>query len=161
MLHKSLHISTTGLVSLQSLDLGYNNISSIDLDAFKYLKNLQTLILRRNSLTTIGAWTEPLLNLKILDISQNLVVQLSETVDLNSVEKLNLADNMLVDITSDNINKMSQVTQLDLSYNKLSRFPSLSSKVVELFMSGNMIKTLDQSSLQGLSSIQVRSQQFI
>ena len=161
MLHKSLHISTTGLVSLQSLDLGYNNISSIDLDAFKYLKNLQTLILRRNSLTTIGAWTEPLLNLKILDISQNLVVQLSETVHLNSVEKLNLADNMLVDITSDNINKMSQVTQLDLSYNKLSRFPSLSSKVVELFMSGNMIKTLDQSSLQGLSSIQVRSQQFL
>ena len=160
MLHKSLHISTTGLVSLQSLDLGYNNISSIDLDAFKYLKNLQTLILRRNSLTTIGAWTEPLLNLKILDISQNLVVQLSETVHLNSVEKLNLADNMLVDITSDNINKMSQVTQLDLSYNKLSRFPSLSAKVVELFMSGNMIKTLDQSSLQGLSSIQVRSQQF-
>ena len=103
----------------------------------------------------LGQWTAPLLNLKILDISQNLLVQLSETVNLHQVVELNLADNMLVDISSDNVDKMSSVSKLDLSYNKLSKFPRDAERLRELHMSGNMIKTLDQSSLHGLSSLQV------
>ena len=137
------------------MDLGFNNISTIEKEAFKYLKNLEFISLRRNSLTMLGQWTAPLLNLKILDISQNLLVQLSETVNLHQVVELNLADNMLVDISSDNVDKMSSVSKLDLSYNKLSKFPRDASRLRELHMSGNMIKTLDQSSLHGLSSLQV------
>ena len=54
--------------------------------AFKYLKNLEVITLRRNSLTVLSDWTQPLLNLKTLDISQNLLVQLTSTVSLHNVE---------------------------------------------------------------------------
>ena len=75
-----------GLVNLKQLDLGFNNISEIEKDAFKYLKNLEVITLRRNSLTVLSDWTRPLLNLKTLDISQNLLVQLTSTVSLHNVE---------------------------------------------------------------------------
>ena len=75
-----------GLVNLKQLDLGFNNISEIEKDAFKYLKNLEVITLRRNRLTVLSDWTRPLLNLKTLDISQNLLVQLASTVSLHNIE---------------------------------------------------------------------------
>lgn len=151
----------SGLVNLQYLDLSFNNISQVDEDAFKYLRSLEHLSLGRNSLTVLGDWTRPLLSLKILDVSQNLLVQLSSSLKLNNVEILNLSDNMLVDIIDDDdvdVGGVVGVTHLDLSYNKLTRVPlgMLTTTLTELNLSGNMIKYLDQSSLQGLSDIKVR-----
>jgi len=143
----------TGLVNLQKLDLSYNVISEIDNEAFKYLHNLQVLILRKNSLSIFGDWSAPLFNLRFLDISQNLVVRLSETILFNNLEDLNLSDNMIVDI-SDAAFTIPSLSILDVSYNKLTKFPSVPN-LRELIMSGNMIKSLDQNSLQGLPSLQV------
>ena len=69
---------------------------------------------------------------------------------------MNLSDNMLVDITMENVDQMSRVKRLDLSYNKLSRIPPTMSRLTELSLSGNMIKNLDQSSFQGQTSLQVK-----
>jgi len=143
----------TGLVNLQKLDLSYNVIAEIDSEAFKYLHNLQVLILRKNSLSIFCDWSTPLFNLRMLDISQNLVVQLSETILLNNLEELNLSDNMIVNI-SDAVFTIPSLSSLDLSYNKLTKFPSVPN-LHELIMSGNMIKSLDQNSLTGLPSLQV------
>jgi len=142
----------TGLVKLQKLDLSYNLISEIDNEAFKYLQNLQVLILRKNSLSIFGDWSAPLFNLRFLDVSQNLVVRLSETILFNNLEDLNLSDNMIVDI-SDAAFRIPSLSILDVSYNKLTKFPSVPN-LRELIMSGNMIKNLHQNSLQGLPSLQ-------
>jgi len=128
-------------------------ISEIEKEAFRYLQNLKVLILRKNTLSVISDWSSPLLHLKFLDISQNLVVRLSETILFNSLEELNLSDNMIVDI-SDAVFTIPSLSILDVSYNKLSEFPSIPN-LRELIMSGNMIKSLDQNSLQGLPSLQV------
>merc|ERR1711962_1357984 len=143
----------TGLVSLQKLDLSYNVITVIDKEAFKYLHHLEVLILQQNNLPILGEWSTPLINLRILDISQNLIVQLSETILLNNIEDLNLSDNMIVDI-SDAVFSIPSLSILDVSYNKLTKFPSVPN-IRELTFSGNMIKNLDQNSLQGLPSLQV------
>ena len=140
-------------MNLQKLDLSYNVISEVDNEAFKYLHNLQVLILRKNSLTIFSDWSTPLFNLRILDISQNLVVQLSETILFNNLEDLNLSDNMIVNI-SDAAFTIPSLSSLDVSYNKLTEFPSVPN-LRELIMSGNMIKSLDQNSLTGLPSLQV------
>ena len=140
-------------MNLQKLDLSYNVISEIDNEAFKYLHNLQVLSLRKNSLTILSDWSTPLFNLRILDISQNLVVQLSETIVFNNLEDLNLSDNMIVNI-SDAAFTIPSLSSLDVSYNKLTEFPSVPN-LRELIMSGNMIKSLDQNSLSGLPSLQV------
>ena len=140
-------------MNLQTLDLSYNVISEIDNEAFKYLHNLQVLSLRKNSLTILSDWSTPLFNLRILDISQNLVVQLSETIVFNNLEDLNLSDNMIVNI-SDAAFTIPSLSSLDVSYNKLTEFPSVPN-LRELIMSGNMIKSLDQNSLSGLPSLQV------
>ena len=165
MAHKSSFYIFAGLVNLQYLDLSFNNISQIDGDAFKYLRSLQHLTLRRNSLTVLSDWTAPLVNLKILDISQNLLVQLSASwVSLNNIEVLNLSDNMLVD-SGDEVTgeELGGVTILDLSYNKLTRVPRalMTKSIKELNLSGNMIKYLDQSSFLGLSGIKVEISKYV
>jgi len=142
-----------GLMSLKQLDLSYNVITEIDKEAFKNLQHLEILILQKNNLPILGEWSTPLINLRNLDISQNLLVQLSEPIMLNNLEDLNLCDNMIVDI-SDAVFTSPSLSILDVSYNKLTKFPSVPN-LRELTMSGNMIKTLDQNSLQGLPSLQV------
>ena len=140
-------------MSLKKLDLSYNVITEIDKEAFKNLQHLEILILQKNNLPILGEWSTPLINLRNLDISQNLLVQLSEPILLNNLEDLNLCDNMIVDI-SDAAFTSPSLSILDVSYNKLTKFPSVPN-LRELTMSGNMIKTIDQNSLQGLPSLQV------
>ena len=86
LIKSNMLFTFAGLVNLKQLDLGFNNISEIEKDAFKYLKNLEVITLRRNRLTVLSDWTRPLLNLKTLDISQNLLVQLASEVSLHNVE---------------------------------------------------------------------------
>ena len=152
---KCLFVS--GLVNLQYLDLSYNNISDIDPEAFKYLRHLRTLEIRRNSLTMVSDWTLPLRSLDILDIAQNCLVQLSSTLSLASLRELDVSDNMLVELSEETLDSLVELKRLDLSYNKLSAVPPVSNMagLTELSLSGNMIKTLDDSSLAGLRALQV------
>ena len=147
----------SGLVNLQYLDLSYNNISDIDPEAFKYLRNLRTLEIRRNSLTMISEWTLPLGSLVTLDISQNCLVQLSSSLSLSSLQDLDVSDNMLVELSEETLDSLVELKRLDLSYNKLSTAPPVNNMagLTELSLSGNMIKTLDESSLTGLRALQV------
>ena len=141
-----------GLPNLHNLDLSHNLISEIDGDAFKFLHNLRELNLHKNKVADISDWTSPLLNLRVLDISQNALVHLSTPVNLHNLQVLNLSDNLLVDIDRDTLSRQTTLRTLDVSYNKLVRFPRVPS-LRDLNMSGNSIRTLNQHSLQGLSSL--------
>ena len=147
----------SGLVNLQYLDLSYNNISDIDPEAFKYLRNLHTLVIRRNSLAMVSDWTAPLRSLVTLDIAQNCLVQLSTSLSLASLQELDVSDNMLVELSEETLGSLVELRRLDLSYNKLSAAPPVNNMagLTELSLSGNMIKTLDESSLAGLRALQV------
>ena len=144
-------------MNLRYLDLSYNNISDIAPEAFKYLKNLHTLVIRRNSLSLVSDWTLPLSGLVSLDISQNCLVRLSSSLSLSSLEELDMSDNMLVELRGETLDILDSLRHLDLSYNKFSTVPPVNNMagLTELSLSGNMIKTLDDSSLAGLRKLQV------
>ena len=118
------------------------------------MRNLQVLNLRRNSLSVLGDWTMPLVSLRVLDLSQNVLVSMTERLGLRGLESLSLSDNMIVDISHSALQDLVSLSSLDLSYNKLSQFPAVAA-VRELSMSGNMIKILHQTSLEGLTSLEV------
>ena len=118
------------------------------------MRNLQVLNLRRNSLSVLGDWTMPLVSLRVLDLSQNILVSLTQRLDLRGLESLSLSDNMIVDISDSALQDLTSLSSLDISYNKLSDFPAVEA-VRELSMSGNMIKVLDQTSLEGLARLEV------
>ena len=80
-------------MNLRYLDLSYNNISDIAPEAFKYLKNLHTLVIRRNSLSLVSDWTLPLSGLVSLDISQNCLVRLSSSLSLSQPSPVSLRPN--------------------------------------------------------------------
>ena len=79
---------------------------------------------------------------------------MTERLGLRQLESLSLSDNMIVDISDSALQELVSLSSLDLSYNKLSEFPAVAA-VRELSMSGNMIKILDQTSLEGLGMLEV------
>ena len=121
--------------------------------AFKYLRNLQVLNLRRNSLSVLGDWTMPLGSLRVLDLSQNILVSITERLGLRELESLSLSDNMIVELSDSALQDLPSLSSLDLSYNKLSAFPAVAA-VRELSLSGNMVKVVDQTSLEGLPRLE-------
>ena len=117
------------------------------------MRNLQVLNLRRNSLSVLGDWTMPLGSLRVLDLSQNILVSMTERLGLRRLESLSLSDNMLVEVSDSALQELVSLSSLDLSYNKLSQFPAVAA-VRELSLSGNMIKVVDEASLEGLGRLE-------
>ena len=101
----------------------------------------------------LGDWTMPLGSLRVLDLSQNILVSMTERLGLRRLESLSLSDNMLVEVSDSALQELVSLSSLDLSYNKLSQFPAVAA-VRELSLSGNMIKVVDEASLEGLGRLE-------
>jgi len=83
-------IYLSGLVSLQNLDFGYNQISSISANQFEWLINLRTLLFSHNQINSISAnqfaW---LVNLQILLLNGNPTIS-PNIIDVESLPLTNL-----------------------------------------------------------------------
>ncbi|PSN46881.1 hypothetical protein C0J52_19073 [Blattella germanica] len=89
---------TKNLIHIQAIDLSYNLISSIHIDAFKGLGDLTVLYLTGNKLMMIHAEVfHPLRNLTFLDLSRNNItnIDLKAFEGLGNLRELDLYDNIL------------------------------------------------------------------
>ncbi len=128
-----------GLMNLQKLNVGHNNISSLHSRTFSGLLNLVEVDLSQNSLASVPSHA--------FTLSRSLMI-------------LNLAFNPITEVRSDAFGHLRQLTKLDLSYCQISilqsgAFHNLGS-LERLYLEGNRLRVVSDvrqlgSGLHGIS----------
>ena len=118
----------SGLSSLTSLNLSLNNFSSLPDDGiFDELTSLTTLWLHFNQLTTLpdGIFDE-LTELTDLSLGNNRLTALPPGIfdELTKLTDLRLPSNQLASLPDGVFDGLTGLTELDLSYNQLSTLPA-------------------------------------
>ena len=146
---------------LKYLNLKHNGINQIENDTFNTFKNLMSLNLENNELTTLNKNIFIGLDcLKILKIEKNKITSIEDNTfeHLNSLIELDLKGNSLTNITQFMFNGLQRLEKLLLSNNQIDEieddaFITLDS-LKELYLDGNKLKiiknrqfTMRQSSL--------------
>lgn len=138
--------------STQRLYVFHNGISTLSVDDFRHLEELQMLDLSQNHLTMVpdGAF-EMLLKLKNLDLSSNQITHISagSFLGLVQLERLYLHANQIQSIQTGAFESLQNLLELKLHGNLLTSLPPLSfSRLLLLDLSNNNIPTLGSSNLQ-------------
>ncbi|KFM61030.1 Chaoptin, partial [Stegodyphus mimosarum] len=142
------------LVYLLYLDLSHNTLWRLDDEPFKALVSLQTLLLRDTSLPHVPNF--PLPSLRVLDLSNNLLCNISD-LSFSSVKELrhlDLSHNYLSEIPTHVWSSISRLTTLDISHNpiqtlSMNHFKKLE-RLRELDLRGLDLKYLDTRILYNL-----------
>lgn len=134
-------------------DLNYLNINNTSLERvprdIEQLKNLQTLVLHSNKLVEVELPDGG--KLKTLDLSRNCLERIKSDYEKLEVVTVNLSFNKLVEFASSS----ECLAVLDLSYNKLNKFPECHSRnLAELNLSNNEIETIP-SYIKDLTSLKL------
>lgn len=135
---------------LEYIDLGFNQISEIENEAFRGLSNLKTLFLEANTIAAIKNKTfSGAKNLQRLDLSKNEISDIEtgsfahmsklKSIHLNQnrisrlsagifsgfcvIERIDLSVNMITDIESGVFDKLTTLQTLELGYNQLLMLP--------------------------------------
>ncbi|CAI9715649.1 toll-like receptor 4 [Octopus vulgaris] len=90
------------LTSLEELYLSNNNIQYLSNNSLLQLKNLRILNLRNNLLESFDVKISHMLNLSYLDLSKNVLQELSENT-FNAIEKISEHHKFTVNIQSNNL----------------------------------------------------------
>ena len=109
--------------SLRLLDLSDNEVVTVE-EAFRTMRNLETLNLSANSLTVIDSDSfRGLVSLKCLDLSSNNLTTLEDEVftPLQSLQYLNLSSNQIEVLNEKCFISLVKLQQLDVSFNRLVR----------------------------------------
>jgi Leucine-rich repeat (LRR) protein len=145
---------------IQKLDLSYEKISSIELNAFKGLINLTELDLDCNQINIINSQVfHALSNLKRLNLfsSQILMIEDNAFFGLENLEILNLDNNSLTEINLNTFNGLSKLIKLDLSKNKINYIEDNAfqflSNLKELYLFSNEINQINQNTFYGLTDL--------
>ncbi|KAL7884273.1 hypothetical protein AOLI_G00070430 [Acnodon oligacanthus] len=156
--------------SLQDLRMNYNNISSIPADSFRGMTKLTALRLQSNAIEDLGGALESLQSLTFLDLRGNQLTKIPERLPLN-LSQLYLEHNRISTVPVDflqnrpelrfvrlshnqltdsgippNTFNVSTLMELDLSYNKLEKIPTISTNLMNLYLQANHIKEFSVSS---------------
>ena len=160
-----------------SINLDSNNIKELDWEKFKIFKNLNSIIISFNKITSIK-WLEHLPNLKVLDLSKNKIKNISwiekwvniqelilnfnnissieKLYDLNSLTALHLAHNNLKDISG--MEKLKNLKEIHLEYNQLDNIDNILNMWLLIITSAknnlpeDLVKALNKMSLQNMKS---------
>ncbi|XP_026024073.1 keratocan isoform X2 [Astatotilapia calliptera] len=153
---------------LKQLRLAYNQISSINPEAFQNLHSLTLLLLQGNRLNTITEGDlRGLVSLNLLDLSGNSFSTIPRHLP-SSVEQLYLSNNSLTGLDVDSFEGFlnlkylrlshcglqnrevhsqvfnhSSLVELDLSYNKLTAIPTVPTTLQYLYLEANKIQGED------------------
>ncbi|RXM90826.1 Fibromodulin [Acipenser ruthenus] len=149
--------------SLSDLRLSNNKINKIHPNTFEGLENLTSLLLNYNQIPDIGTALKGLKSLSLLDLSNNKLKKLPgnlpdrlhqlylEFNKINAIpddyfrkfpklQYVRLSNNELTDkgIPSNTFNTTSLI-ELDLSYNRLQKIPSVNTNLEHLYLQANEI----------------------
>lgn len=158
--------SFAGLISLEKLDLSFNNVWSLPRHAFCHLTQLRILNVSKNHLlemADLGLTRESdcqTLALEEIDASRNFLSTLRSS-DLKSavanLKKLNLAGNRLTHIYDDALYDMTWLQVLNLADNKLAALPPVvfnkSQQLQELHLQNNSLTLVTPELFAGLSNL--------
>ncbi|XP_077994628.1 uncharacterized protein LOC144448314 [Glandiceps talaboti] len=125
--------------NLRHLDLGFNNIRDIDIDALGRQMSLDTLLLNDNQLTEFSdGRLRTMQKLMKLDAAQNKIEKISRGAftGMEKIENINLAGNLIDSLSPTVLYDIHSITQLNLNNNKLKHLP------IEMFTSMHNLKTL-------------------
>ncbi|VDN23137.1 unnamed protein product, partial [Gongylonema pulchrum] len=150
-----------GLSSLLSLDLSENQFVGLSRLVFLHTPRLETLLLRRNRLTSVPLGIESVGDLHKLDLKANNISQITN-IDVSRLARIDVVDlsrNVIRDFPRSHLLKAanSKITKLDLSNNLLSTvrsdtFIGLQS-LRTLRLSRNKIETLEKGAFRGLFAL--------
>ncbi|XP_049799965.1 protein phosphatase PHLPP-like protein [Schistocerca nitens] len=150
------HMFCSDLTSLQTLQLSYNQLSSLP-SVIGHLQ-LQELFLQSNSIAMLPSnFFMALSRLRVLNISNNRLCELPSALKLSDnqvyeMEKLYLTANCLTDNSLEIIAKFINLRILHAAYNCLTRLPesciSAWKDLEELILSGNKLQYLPDNITQ-------------
>ncbi|XP_076337992.1 uncharacterized protein LOC143240055 [Tachypleus tridentatus] len=170
--------SLTGLQNLRYLNLELNNISTIQMGAFQYLKNLVHLTLSNNPLNTLTRLDFFGFRLQYIDISNTGIHHVPQSLtrfvrdlrlaknnityirrgDLESYQYLGLLvldDNNILEIENDAFGRLEFLNKLWLNGNKLKSIPiNLPPCLQLLYMENNNLNELPSFGFQGLVNLE-------
>ncbi|XP_023327313.1 protein artichoke [Eurytemora carolleeae] len=136
-----------------------NDISWIHPRSFRYMEQLEQVILAHNSIgdaSIVGQAVKVIKTIKTLDISNNRMDKLRERsfVDINSLEELDLSNNNIVLMQRGALTRLPRLKKLDLRSNDIRSFHSDIfldvPQLMEIDLHDNKISRLsDVSFLQG------------
>ena len=135
------------LAPIQSLehltDLSIKN-ATMDAETLQVLlsrTNLKTLTLRNCALTSLSGF-EALTNLTYLDVSQNILTDITPLAGLTALEVLSIHQSAVVDLTA--LQNLTALRQLDLSFNSIEDVTPLTglTALQELNLSNNQISNI-------------------
>ncbi|KAI6650241.1 Leucine-rich repeat-containing protein 40 [Oopsacas minuta] len=149
----SLPPQISGLTLLTFLKLDSNQLTEIG-DWIGALSKLTSLSARDNKLTKVSASVGALVNLTKLDLSHNQLETLPEEIGTLSVLKDFLCFRNKLIIAPD-LSRMTSLYHLDMSLNRLEKFPTLPQGVAlkEVNLAINRIPVLPADRLVGLSGL--------
>jgi len=180
----------SGLHGLMSLSLDNNRLESLHDDVFRNISSLFELNLSNNKLRTVPTALEKLANLRSLDLSYNLITNISNTsyhgieqlyglnlesnkignlskgvfADLPSLRILNLAKNNIASIAQGTFDDVPDLHALRLDSNKISDINGLFVNLRDLLMlniSANRISWFDYALIPiGLQWLDIHSNQI-
>ncbi|XP_026099839.1 fibromodulin [Carassius auratus] len=156
--------------SLRYLHMNHNNISKVPFESFRGMSNLTALHLQVNSIEDLGNALEGLLSLTLLDLRRNQLKKIPESLS-PKLSQLYLEYNRISSVPADflsqrpelrfvrlshnqltnggipaNAFNVSSLVELDLSFNKLERIPTISTNLENLYLQANKIKEFSVSS---------------
>ena len=146
------------LSKLRDLSLTNNNITTIDINTNRKLKDLFYLKVSGNNIQSILNGTFELLSLlRILDLSTNRIrfLQRDAFKGLSYLDELNLSTNHIRTIEMDSFKGLINLRVLDLSENQLKtmQLPILPNSLSSLNLRNNNIADFSNRSFVGISSL--------
>ncbi|CAH0404488.1 unnamed protein product [Chilo suppressalis] len=157
------------LMSMEVLNLGYNDLHSLNSDLFEHLSQLTVLDLSGNPMTTIDYRTLiSISSLSLLKVLRLRSCQLTEVPEkflhtFRNLERLDLSDNLLAGVPEEleesknllylNLNQ-NPIRELDVNSEEYPGFPRLR-KLKELHMCNMpILKKIGQGALAGLENLE-------
>ncbi len=149
----SVHADLGKLTKLESLNLSYNKIKSLP-TSVKSLTKLESVDLSGNKLTALPTNAKYWKKVTKMDLSNNLIKQIpiGSLPYMTAIKELDLSGNSLANNTStlntklNYLKKLTKMEVLDLSDNKLTKFPSTPinamTKLKELYINDNQITSI-------------------